>query len=210
MFDSYRDFTGPVSEDVKVGDIAHSNHHHTRRWHRFAIGIVAFIGVLVLLRVFWTESSQAQSCTCGTSPDDAISRGCKFDPFALSWLPNHCRDDELIDRFSAVGKEQNHTWDFFTFPNATEALDVGQVSMLAGDEYESAGLVITTLDWHNTHCLYILVQLAQQQHTGKLLAPRYREQGHIDHCIDALMYWVTQLENASESSGVSEVDLYSK
>ena len=41
-------------------------------------------------------TSKDPTCYCGESTAEAIALGCKYDSMAQGWLPDHCRDDELV------------------------------------------------------------------------------------------------------------------
>lgn len=43
------------------------------------------------------------NCNCGFTADEAIKAGCVFDPVSVSWLPSHCRDEELERQFEYEG-----------------------------------------------------------------------------------------------------------
>lgn len=45
------------------------------------------------------KASSASACYCGKTVAEAKSLGCKFESLSFCWLPEHCRDDELIERF---------------------------------------------------------------------------------------------------------------
>ncbi|KAK3613139.1 hypothetical protein LTR56_028047, partial [Elasticomyces elasticus] len=76
----------------------------------------------------------------------------------MVWLPDRCRDDELIDIFTDYGEKQNHNWTFFSYPDATREVTIDEAASLAGDPYSKAGKIKTTLDWHHAHCIYVLLK----------------------------------------------------
>ena len=64
------------------------------------------------LRIGWLSVSsmrapvdpQSQSCSCGgTTVADVIANGWIFMPLAIAWLPFHCIDQDLSDKFDISG-----------------------------------------------------------------------------------------------------------
>jgi hypothetical protein len=42
-------------------------------------------------------------CWCGTSDEEAMTMGCRYDHLAVDWLPQSCIDDELVKEFDRSG-----------------------------------------------------------------------------------------------------------
>lgn len=178
------------------------------------LGILVALNLAVLLLLLVTQRKMAirsfepRSCACGSSAVEAIANGCKFDFFGMVWLPDHCRDDDLIEIFEDFGKKQHHNWTLFNHPNATHQLGVEDAASLAGDPYSDPGMIMTTRDWHDTHCLYVLLQHFRSDITHLGIAKRYRSQQHAQHCVEALLKIVSSEFWSSAPSGISEVDVY--
>ncbi|KAI9038397.1 uncharacterized protein KD926_010814 [Aspergillus affinis] len=191
----------------------------SRRWpillRNGLISLLALYGLINLTLQIYSHlpisvPNQAHSsCTCGSTPAEALSRGCKFDPFALAWLPSTCRDDDLIQEFETLGKANNHSWTFYTWPNADRELTLQEVSMMAdvvGTKNRTA--VTTTVDWHHTHCLYLWRKLYRTRYTGLGMEGRYDSEHHQKHCVESILEWVRVQEGAGRLIGGSVVDLY--
>ncbi|PLB46542.1 hypothetical protein P170DRAFT_438294 [Aspergillus steynii IBT 23096] len=194
----------------------------SRRWPSLLLNILTYLlalyGLINLAFQIYTHiplppktsNPTPNSCSCGTTAQEALSRGCKFDPFALAWLPSSCRDDALITEFTALGKSHNHNWDFYTWPNASRKLDLTEVSMgadVVGTQNRSA--VTTTVDWHHTHCLYLWRKLYRSRYTGVTMEKRYDSEHHQKHCVESILEWVRQQQpEAGRLIGGSVVDLY--
>ncbi|EED19144.1 conserved hypothetical protein [Talaromyces stipitatus ATCC 10500] len=113
---------------------------------------------------FVYSMSEDSACSCGDTPAEAVSRGCKFDPFAATWLPDRCRDDELIDFFNDLGHKNNHTWwDFYDWPDKNDKMDLQQISMKAGRVGIETPYVTTSVDWHHAHCLFLLAKGSREK-----------------------------------------------
>ncbi|KAH8805283.1 hypothetical protein F5884DRAFT_633438, partial [Xylogone sp. PMI_703] len=120
---------------------------------------------------------------CGQSPAEAITRGCKFDPYAAAWLPDHCRDDDQIREFGEMEALTNSSWNFYD--NSTKAkLTIEEVSMRAGvvGRHDDRSKVLTTSNWHHMHCLYVLLKSFRSKRTGLAMEPRYAKEHHATHC----------------------------
>jgi len=75
--------------------------------------VLAFTGFVTLVHQAWAtlHPVQARSCNCGETVSEAISRGCKYDSLAAAWLPDWCRDDELLAEFETLGPNADGSWD---------------------------------------------------------------------------------------------------
>ena len=179
-------------------------------------GIFVFVGLamlsVLLVRKTTTSSRslRAQSCACGSSAAEAIANSCKFDPFGMVWLPDRCRDDQLIEVFTDYGEKQNHNWTFFSYPDATRELTIDEAAALAGDPYSDAGKVVTTLDWHHTHCIYVFLKHFSRDATHLGIAERYQSQKHGQHCAGALMQLVASNPRGSLPGEASQIDTYTE
>ena len=115
------------------------------------------------------------NCFCGNSTIEAQRNGCKFDPLALAWMPDHCRDDELTDDFNRAGLGADGAWDYWADEAGTIPLDTIGVSLLA----DSGGLVWVTNRWHLVHCNYYWRKLYK---ASSLMDPLRNTMAHIVHC----------------------------
>lgn len=193
-----------------------SSSSSTRRWaillRNAVIYLFALYGLISIITQTYAHfpfSKPKSTCACGSSAEEALSRGCKFDPFALAWLPETCRDDALIEEFTALGRTNNHSWEFYTWPKATQKLSLDEVAMAAdvvGTSNRSA--VTTTVDWHHTHCLYLWRKLYRTRYTGLTMEERYDSEHHQKHCVESILEWVRVQQGAGRLIGGSVVDLY--
>ena len=119
-------------------------------WVFIALTVLA---VLLLVQKATTDRSwNTRPCICGSSAAEAIANGCKFDPYAMAWLPDHCRDDGLIELFTELGQEQHHNWTLFDYP-ATHEMQIEEAASLASDPFDDPTPVTTTRGWHHSKFL---------------------------------------------------------
>ncbi|PVH91311.1 hypothetical protein DM02DRAFT_705397, partial [Periconia macrospinosa] len=117
-------------------------------------------------------SQKFQSIPCGTTPEEALSRGCDFDLITTAWLPPSCIDYELMHEFS-----RNYAWRYFRDPEGTQTFP--EEPIVLGHQVDP---IWTTNAWHSTHCLYMWKKL------NRALVRRTRVDGeaiklaHTDHC----------------------------
>ena len=189
------------------------------RWHiRLRNILITILALYGLLHLFYqlithipTFKSSTNPCACGRTPSEAATSGCKFDPFAMAWLPDRCRDDELIAEFTALGETYNHSWELYTYPDPKTQLSLEDVSMMAqvvGTEAHGKVRVTTTADWHHTHCLYIMRKIYRARAAARMVEPRMDNEEHVKHCVESVLEWVRSRSDVSGLMGASVVDLY--
>ncbi|KAK4233309.1 hypothetical protein C8A03DRAFT_48111 [Achaetomium macrosporum] len=120
--------------------------------------------------------------TCGSSPAEAESRGCRFDILSFAWQTPECYDDELMQEF--IHYDTNNTWQFYAHPN-NRTVVVDLATALRGHNRT------LYVDWkyHVTHCTF----------TWRQMHRAYALRGYIDSHLDSYRHtlhcqWVL-LEN---------------
>lgn len=98
------------------------------------VGIASL--VMRLVKHIHGPESGYQMCYCGSSTQEAIEKGCKFDLLGPSWAPDHCRDDALTAEFLKAGPGPNGTWEFWWDHEHTMPMSIEEVSLLPG-QYSS-------------------------------------------------------------------------
>ncbi|KAI1310108.1 hypothetical protein F5Y03DRAFT_382804 [Xylaria venustula] len=78
---------------------------------------------------------------CGSSPAEAVARGCQFDVISFCWLPDACYDAELSEEYRAT-----HKLEWFVDPEKEQPLSYEQI--MTG-EYTG---VYVNWEYHVTHC----------------------------------------------------------
>jgi hypothetical protein len=131
------------------------------------------------------SNSSAASCDCGKNTTEAKALGCRYDPFAAAWLPERCRDDELIDEFEREGDNPDGGWLYWADGKRKQSLTVDEVAALADTPDER---FYATQRWHVMHCLFYW----RKEHRfrfmpGKTLEGRTDGEHHIKHCSDVIL-----------------------
>jgi hypothetical protein len=157
---------------------------------RTAIMILCGIGVLALIRLLLAatipRNNATVDCNCGASIQDALSKGCKYDSMATSWLPPACRDDELINQFNHAGPGPNGEWDYFKTQAGNESYTLTEVAMLAEKTGEEAAFW-TTHEWHIAHCLFYWRKESRARVNRKTAIEKsFTGEYHVNHCEDVL------------------------
>ncbi|KAG5980404.1 hypothetical protein E4U55_004071 [Claviceps digitariae] len=124
------------------------------------------------------------SCDCGTTINEAVKLGCKFDTLSASWLPLRCRDDELTAEFDRSGPDGQ--WTYWADREQTRSLTIEQVGALAVNPSQQAQ-VWTTFGWHVTHCSFYWRKEHRMRMRGLQVEGRYNKESHIKHCHMAFM-----------------------
>ncbi|GAB1312306.1 hypothetical protein MFIFM68171_02516 [Madurella fahalii] len=122
------------------------HHHHHQHHHQ------------------WPPAAVHRHTTCGSSPADARSRGCRFDILSFAWQTPECYDDELMEEFI-----RHDAWQFYVRPNRTDGV-VDLATALQGQR-------TLYVDWryHVTHCTFMW----RQMHRA------YALRGYIDSHLDS-------------------------
>ncbi|KAK4960620.1 hypothetical protein LTR10_003516 [Elasticomyces elasticus] len=163
MFGSqYQPLKTEQSSNDTDEDTAQASKSLAHRKPRLAIATIstAFMVMALVLAFSYRHAKSSKSwkdisCACGTSATEAIANGCVFDFYSMTWLPDNCRDDDLIALFTKLGQEQHHNWTLFELGNERE-LQSEDAALLAGDPFHPAkNQVGTTRGWHGAHCLML-------------------------------------------------------
>lgn len=127
-----------------------------------------------------TAAVSPESCSCGSSVKEAISRGCKYDSLAAAWLPEHCRDEELTAQFDRMGHGPNGEWTYWIDDNHTMEIPLEELGQQADDP---DFLFYTTGEWHLVHCLFYWRKQYRARFSKVTVEPRFDNEHHIMHCI---------------------------
>ncbi|KAL9635101.1 MAG: hypothetical protein Q9164_003672 [Protoblastenia rupestris] len=115
---------------------------------------------------------------CGTTPEEARAKGCKFDVILYSWVPPSCYDHELQ---VAYLEERESEWYFQRGGEGGE-----RVSQERAAEGVEPGLWLSW-DYHDYHCQFIfrmMTRILQKPSQG--VPGRVLEDYHTRHCINVL------------------------
>jgi hypothetical protein len=194
-----RFFKSSSSEDSfyysQISEVTESTHtrlpivsvkRHASLWLRFALLTlcsILFTGFAIYgIYVYFNGAPPMPvTCYCGTTIAEARTLGCKFDSLSVSWLPKHCRDDELTAEFDRSGPGPNGEWSYWADLNATQPITVEEASMLAGNPPSRAAFY-STYGWHVAHCAFFWRKEFRQRAKGLMFEKRHDKESHIQHC----------------------------
>ncbi|KUI72151.1 hypothetical protein VM1G_07809 [Cytospora mali] len=123
------------------------------------------------------EEPRENGPACGTSPQEARERGCKFDLVLYSWVPAPCYDEEI----QAAYRERESEW--WRERGGVGGERIPQERAALGIE-ESLWL---SWDYHEYHCKFIWKMMTRILRNASMgVSGRLLETHHTDHCIDVL------------------------
>ncbi|KAH8893973.1 hypothetical protein GQ53DRAFT_644660 [Thozetella sp. PMI_491] len=125
-------------------------------------------------------------CYCGFSITEAKTLGCKYDTLSVSWLPSHCRDDDLTAEFERSGPGPSGEWPYWADFNATLPITTEDISLLA-ELPPSRALFYTTHGWHVAHCAFFWRKEFRMRAKGSMMERRHDQESHIEHCYGYFM-----------------------
>jgi len=126
------------------------------------------------------------ACDCGSSIAEARDLGCSYDNLAVSWLPQHCRDDALTAEFEAAGPGPGGGWSYWADANGTQPLTVDEISLLA-DKPRDKAVFFASTGWHVAHCAFYWRKEFRMRAKGFMMESRYDRESHIEHCYSIFM-----------------------
>ncbi|TVY17313.1 hypothetical protein LARI1_G003637 [Lachnellula arida] len=153
---------------------------------------LAFNGLYHLLKPFGGHIRVAlgmpvdymSSCSCGSSPIEAMARSCRYDTIAAAWLPPHCRDEELTAQFDATGPGAGGAWTYYADEFGHISISTDEIALLPAND--SQDYFFTTHRWHVLHCSYYWRKMYRMVHgikgAAKQIEHRFDTDGHIAHC----------------------------
>ncbi|CZR65505.1 uncharacterized protein PAC_15405 [Phialocephala subalpina] len=141
--------------------------------------------------------------TCGSTLDEALARGCTFDPMTVQWLPPQCSRAGLDEFLVAHGTHTPYrkrsessypdqianesTWRYYTDETqAVEYVDGLQAAPVGHYMY------YTTRGEHLAHCTYILIRGAEARAAGERLDLLSGDLEHTRHCALFLFEYARQ------------------
>ncbi|KAK4113131.1 hypothetical protein N656DRAFT_778666 [Canariomyces notabilis] len=138
-------------------------------------------------------SSTHRWTTCGSSPDEALSRNCRFDILSFAWQTTECYDVELMQDFiHHMNLHDHHHWHFYTHPNRTEGETVDFAVALEGRR-------TLFVDWkyHVTHCTFMWRQMHRAYTVRGYVDGHLDNYGHTLHCQGVLLDRETGMDRVS-------------
>lgn len=125
------------------------------------------------------DAQTLEPCYCGDSISEAQKLGCRHDSLSTAWLPERCRDDELLAEFEHAGPGVDGAWEYWADRNHTHPLSLHEVSLLGDKQPE---LFHTMLEWHRNHCIFLWRKEHRAKFSGITFDPDTDNEEHIIHC----------------------------
>ena len=123
---------------------------------------------------------------CGTTPDEARSHGCVYEPMQRAWIPPECYFPAAVDDYDLFRDRQWFQDENLIIPSNTERLE-------SGDE-----LLAYTRYWHDEHCTYVFRKLALAVDLGRTLVNRRLANiHHSTHCAKTIAKRIVNSYNVS-------------
>ncbi|KAF2008380.1 hypothetical protein BU24DRAFT_415924 [Aaosphaeria arxii CBS 175.79] len=208
----------PQSED-NDGDVLVDISTKDKLFHRSVCGICLFgtvvfiVGVIIGVTLplplhLWGAPASHQSmsmpdgtfATCGSTPEEALEKGCVFDLMNYAWTPPECYSAQLLDDSLAL---YSKPWRWYSSQSRTPDTEVPQDPHILS----KMDTVFGEHAYHVAHCLYMWRTL-QWTLFGNLtqLQHHYATFEHQGHCIELLS---REKEN-SATHAVIHLEYYSK
>lgn len=113
---------------------------------------------------------------CGTSADEARSRGCIFELTGSSWVTPECYDPVTEEEFLNY-KE----WRFYRDFNNTEEVPITEVRQGNGNGF------FVHHDYHQAHCGFLLKKMHRAVNAGKKVDGLIKALSHTTHCVEWML-----------------------
>ena len=118
------------------------------------------------------------TCDCGKTIKEALSRNCLYDSLAAAWLPPYCRDEELTAEFEVSGPGPEGQWNYYADEAGTIPMTMSEMAELG----ETGGTFWALRDWHIAHCLFYWQKYTRMRETGVIMEQRFDHIAHVQHC----------------------------
>jgi hypothetical protein len=115
----------------------------------FIILLLLCIGILTAGISLTTSHNEPTWTACGSTPAEARSNNCHFEPMMRAWIPHACFFPKLLEDYDPF-----HDREWFNDPALTIPSDIQD--LIAGEGNHS----VYTRHFHADHCLYSWRKLA--------------------------------------------------
>jgi hypothetical protein len=173
--------------------------HETSRCSYGLLRAFSWLGVLVAFLLLLLTSIQVTLLTintqrpaqphipvikpqpCGTTADEARTKGCLFAPGLAAWVPPSCYDSELEDEF--VAKHPSFDWWY------GEGRDPDLTRRIPSMEALSniTNYAFTTWGYHKAHCTHTWKLSHRAIENGWMVRGKIRDYHHPVHCEKILL-----------------------
>lgn len=145
---------------------------------KFVIGALLFLLATVSLATWshFLRPSNIQKLPCGTSADEARSRGCIFELTGSSWVTPECYDPVTEQEFLSF-----KDWHYYRDFNYTEEVPISEVRQGNGNGY------FVHHDYHQAHCGFLLKKMHRAVNAGRKVDGLIKALSHTTHCIEWML-----------------------
>jgi hypothetical protein len=127
---------------------------------------------------------------CGSSPQEALSRGCKFDTLSFAWQVPDCFDPETINGFTSA-----RDWRYYTNESGKALVDESDLEL-------DHQMVHVSSESHVVRCAYQRQQMLKAWMGRMPLDGHIAKYGHTVHCANKMLDIETPLENLHTAAPV--------
>lgn len=130
--------------------------------------------------------------SCGSSPSEAESLGCKFDIMYWGWMHPNCYNETE----SRIWEQQYGPWPWkkrYPESNPSSNEDIPREKL----QYETA--VFATDHYHWAHCLYSFKMVHMAALNGYMVSPEVGPLSHTDHCIQRIREYDSHKPNVFQT-----------
>ncbi|KAK2020699.1 hypothetical protein LX32DRAFT_715619 [Colletotrichum zoysiae] len=149
------------------------------RW--LAVGSLFVFSLMISLEYIsiqhYDHSTFSSITTCGSTPDEARMRGCRFESHNFAWTPKECYDEELNQQWDSK------PWGYSRDPKGIDLISPSEV--LKGD----LEWAYVTLNQHMSHCVLIWQKYQRAVMFNRPADNWTTSFAHTQHCGHMLVQW---------------------
>lgn len=121
---------------------------------------------------------------CGTTPEEARARGCKFEVHNFAWVPPECFDEELAAEWDA-----DPSWTFSRTRTSDPLLN--PPNLYTREEGDSGDLESAILPWrqHIAHCAVVVRKFQRAVMLERPMDNWTSSSTHMTHCTRNFLEW---------------------
>jgi hypothetical protein len=144
-----------------------------------------FISTFATLHSYSSSGALLLSNDCGSTGEEALALGCKFDVINYSWQPAACFDEEVYNRYWekwTLEYQNGRPFKMYTDPGFTQELPSLDLKLL----------MRTPLVWaehrvHILHCMYAWELMHHALTLGRPLPAWLASFNHTRHCTETVL-----------------------
>ncbi|RAH66309.1 uncharacterized protein BO66DRAFT_442114 [Aspergillus aculeatinus CBS 121060] len=120
---------------------------------------------------------------CGSSPEEAISKGCRYDVILVAWVPADCFDEELMESYLA--EVEYPFWLDRALQQSTTLMEVRR---------GIHPVVFSNQEFHMAHCAYFLEMSIRGFRQRRVWDNTTLDMEHMRHCARTVRdHWLPEM-----------------